>query len=253
MLFCIFHAKPRHMNHYLKITVFSIFLILLFLKQCGPQFREYTSIPVSEGNIEIQKVTPRTNKSKKNTRSSSSSNNYSDVIEELRIASDKVPELLPIRELSDIENFKTNYSVSYPNNGYSPYDAIYGKGIYHQTGNSIKLTAPVQRDIVFLLKDLNSDRMIRNEFIRAGNTFSLTKIPYGDYKFYYTYGSHWSTQASFKDYSEMGNFTKNYGISKSDSWRDFECNNGYNSTYTLKLQLVSNGNLETKSASEDEI
>ncbi|MDA8571060.1 hypothetical protein N9K91_04050 [Schleiferiaceae bacterium] len=143
--------------------------------------------------------------------------------------------------------------VSYPSNGYSPYDDIYGSGIYHQTENIIEVTSPTSRDIVFLLKDVYTGKIIRNEFIRSNSQFSLTKVPFGKYKFYYTYGTEWCVDQSFKSYDGAGNFSKDYAISKSEDLVDFEFEHGYYGTYTLKLQMALNGNLETESASEDEL
>ena len=157
------------------------------------------------------------------------------------------------QEESSQEASTTNHSSFQPDNGYSPYDEIYGAGIYHNTENSIQVTAPSQRDIVFLLKNLSTGRFIRNEFIKRGSTFSLTEIPYGDYKFYYTSGTSWSENESFKGQEGAGNFTFGYTITKSEDIKDFEFEKGYTGEYTLVLQMVENGNLESEPATEDEI
>lgn len=239
------------MNRQLKILFYTIVLALAFLNKCGPTLRSTFSMPV-ERRSAAPKVSPSTVKPEE---SSSPSNYLRETLkdyEDLQKKLDELKQYTPI-DISNIESPETDDKISSPSNGYSPYDEIYGKGIYHQTDNAIEVTAPVQRDIVFLLKDLSTGRFIRNEFIRRGSTFSLTKIPYGNYKFYYTYGSGWSEEASFKSYARAGNFTIGYAISKSDDWRDFEFERDYYGTYTLKLQLVTNGNLETEAASEDEI
>ena len=159
----------------------------------------------------------------------------------------------PQEESSQNETSTTNHSSFQPDNGYSPYDEIYGAGIYHYTENSIQVKAPSQRDIVFLLKNLSTGRFIRNEYIKRGSTFSLTEIPYGDYKFYYTSGTSWSENESFKGQEGAGNFTFGYTITKSEDIKDFEFEKGYAGEYTLVLQMVENGNLESEPATEDEI
>jgi len=141
-----------------------------------------------------------------------------------------------------------------PVNGFSPYNNYYGSGIYHNsTDNTIKVTAPLSKDIVIMFKDIYSNRMIRNEYIRAGNIFSLTGIPFGTYKFFYIYGDDWSAEADFKGGLAKGNFLKDKGVSKSDKFFDVEFEDGYYGTYSLTLQLLSNGNLKTVEGSESDL
>lgn len=141
-----------------------------------------------------------------------------------------------------------------PTNGFSPYNSYYGSGIYHNsTDNTIKVTAPLSKDIVIMFKDIYSNRMIRNEYIRAGNIFSLTGIPFGTYKFFYIYGDDWSADADFKGGLAKGNFLKDKGVGKSDKFYDVEFENGYYGTYSLTLQLLSNGNLNTVEGSESDL
>tara|TARA_B100000925_G_scaffold174317_2_gene131333 strand:+ start:2298 stop:3239 length:942 start_codon:yes stop_codon:yes gene_type:complete len=146
------------------------------------------------------------------------------------------------------------YPTSRPSNGYSPYDSYYGKGIYNNsTDNTIKVTAPLSQDIVIMIKDIYSSKTIRNEYIRAGTTFSLTGIPYGTYKFIYLYGNDWSANANFKSGSTKGNFLTNKGVGKSNKFYDVDFKVGYYGTYSLTLQLLSNGNLTTVEGTEDDL
>lgn len=141
-----------------------------------------------------------------------------------------------------------------PESGFSPYNDYYGKGIYNnKTDNSIKVTAPKNSDIVFLVKNIHSGRTIRNEYIRSNTDFLLTGLPYGKYKFYYLYGKDWSSKADFKGGLAKGNFLRDKGVSKSDDTFDFDFQEGYYGTYELTLQLLSNGNLKTERSSENEL
>ena len=236
------------MNRTLKISIYSIILIIAFLNKCGRDIIVYTD--GVDDRMKREYVKPK-NEYSPSTKIQPSST--SDEFREMQRNLDKYKpiEYTPI-DVPDLES-RLKLPITQPNSGYSPYDSWYGKGIYHQTENSIEVTAPIERDIVFLLRDLSSQRTIRNEYVRAGRTFSLTKIPYGNYKFYYTYGNDWSNLASFKNQEKMGNFTSNKGVSKSDDYRDFEFERGYSGAYTLKLQMVVGGNLETESATEDEL
>ena len=141
-----------------------------------------------------------------------------------------------------------------PDNGFSPYNNLYGRGIYNNsTDNTIIVTAPVRADIVIFIKDIYSKRVIRNEYVRAGSVFSLTGVPFGTYKFIYIYGNNWSIDAPFKNGEAFGNFLSDKGVGKSDKFFDVEFEDGYYGTYSLTLQLMSNGNLTTVSGSEQEI
>ena len=151
-------------------------------------------------------------------------------------------------------NNKDVYIFERPVSGFSPYDSYYGKGIYNNsTDNTIEVTAPLKKDIVIMFKDIYSGRMVRNEYIRANTKFSLTGIPYGNYKFFYLYGDDWSSNANFKGGVAKGNFLKDKGVGKSDKFFDVEFERGYTGTYSLKLQLYTNGNLSTVEGSESDL
>ena len=151
-------------------------------------------------------------------------------------------------------NDKDVYIFERPVSGFSPYNSYYGKGIYNNsTDNTIEVTAPLNKDIVIMFKDIYSGRMVRNEYIRANTKFSLTGIPYGNYKFFYLYGDDWSSNANFKGGVAKGNFLKDKGVGKSDKFFDVEFERGYTGTYSLKLQLYTNGNLSTVEGSESDL
>ena len=145
-------------------------------------------------------------------------------------------------------------STPRPENGYSPYNSLFGSGFYNNsTGNTLNVTAPEEADMVIFIRDVYSGETIRNEYIRANTTFSLTGLPYGKLKFFYLYGRTWDANTDFKNGAAKGNFMNDRGVGKSDDAVDYNFKVGYVSTGTLKLQLIQNGNLETVSASEDEI
>jgi len=158
------------------------------------------------------------------------------------------------KKISD-DNISSNPILTpRPKNGFSPYNSYFGNGVYdNSTENSIVVTAPEEADMVIFIRDIYSGKTIRNEYIRANTIFSLTGLPYGNYKFIYLYGSKWNSDLDFKNGAAKGNFSSNKGVGKSKDYIDFEFKTGYKGTYTLKLQLIVNGNLETIPASEDEI
>tara|TARA_B110000908_G_scaffold167003_1_gene219165 strand:+ start:1313 stop:1966 length:654 start_codon:yes stop_codon:yes gene_type:complete len=217
------------MSRSTKIIIFSILLFVAFIVKYGE----------SLGDIQSS-ITSQSQSSPKRSRPSRKP-----------LPTNRIP-AKPSSRIPQLEPYSYPVSLT-PSNGTSPYDALYGSGVYHSTQNSILVTAPEQSDLVFLLKDLRTYRTIRNEYIRAGTQFNLTKIPYGNYKFYYTYGKAWSSTAPFKKGAAKGNFTIGKGVSKSDDRIDFEFQQGKPSRYTLTLQMVENGNLSTEAASEDEL
>lgn len=204
------------MSREVKIIVFSLILLISFINKHCNSTSNYTK---------SNSVTNNTNKDFSRTNNSS----------------------------SDIDN-SSYYPTARPVNGFSPYDSYYGRGVYNnQTSNTIEVTAPLSADIVIMFKNVYTGKTIRNEFIRAGSKFSLTGVPYGNYKFFYLYGNDWSSNADFKGGLAKGNFLKNKGVSKSDKRIDVEFAEGYYGTYTLTLQLLSNGNLNTVSSSENDL
>ena len=214
------------MNSQTKIILFSLILLMSIInKQCN-QSHDY----VSSNNYNSSEIDYSNNPTKDN-----------DIVTSNKTSESKPP--LPILKATER-----------PINGFSPYDSYCGRGIYNNsTNNTIKVTAPLQADIVIFIKDVYSQKKIRNEYIRAGSVFSLTGIPYGSYKFIYTYGNNWSANAPFKGGLAYGNFLTDKGVSQSDKIVDVEFERGYYGTYSLTLQLLSNGNLTTVDANEDDI
>lgn len=158
---------------------------------------------------------------------------------------------LPIKD----ENIKSNsHVISIKENGYSPYDEYFGKGLYsNDTENTIRVTTPKNVDIIFILKNIKNNRVIRNEYINANSTFELTKIPYGTYNFSYFSGNSWSDDLLLNNGEIIGGFTENKNFSKSENQKDnLEFKTGYYGTYTIKLSQVLNGNLNTEASNEDE-
>ena len=175
-----------------------------------------------------------------NTQSTIPSTNSNSLVEPEIIIDDNIP--------------SKPFLTPRPENGYSPYNSYFGSGIYNNTTqNIIVVTAPEKADMVIFIRNIYTGKTIRNEYIRANTTFSLTGVPYGNYKFLYLYGRNWNANKDFKNGAAKGNFMNNKGVGKSSDYIDFEFKTGYTGTYTLKLQLIQNGNLETISASEDEI
>lgn len=214
------------MSREVKLIVFGLILLFAFYNKYNSQ-EELTDSSRVKSSTNIKGAKPAGN-------SSTPNNNTRD-------------------KGDDWEQYRV-YDTYTPVNGYSPYDRYFGKGIYNNSAdNTIYVKTPKNRDIVFLLVDVYSKKIIRNEFIRAGTTFDLTGIPYGTYSFKYFSGNNWSDNYPVNNGKIMGGFTKNSSFSKSDKWSDnmtFE--RGYYGSFTLTLTEVVGGNLETESTTEDD-
>lgn len=62
-------------------------------------------------------------------------------------------------------------------NGSSPFDNLYGKGIYTSTKNQLIVKNQGNSDLVLFLISKQNNKVIRNEYIRAHSSFDLTQIP----------------------------------------------------------------------------
>ena len=159
-----------------------------------------------------------------------------------------------LNEIGNNPNDPDSYIKSRPRNGHSPYDRYFGKGIYNNsTKSALYVKTPSNRDIVFLLVDYYSKKIIRNEYIRAGSRFDMTGIPYGTYSFKYFAGNDWSDDYPMANDKFLGGFTKDRTYFKSDKASDImEFERGYIQSYEITLYSVENGNLETETTSEGE-
>jgi len=111
--------------------------------------------------------------------------------------------------------------------------------------------------MIFLLKDIKSGKIIRNEYINARTNYKLRYIPNGEYEMIHIYGDCWIDKDDVK-YScgDKGMFTKDiwYAIPEKD--------NGIISipqcgkTYTVKqvyLNPIIDGKIKVKLPMEKEI
>lgn len=222
------------MSREVKLIVFGLILAFAFFN------KHFNADNIEKSSTNYSNVNSKTNSSagKKSTQ---------EYIED-EAFKDRMKRYNDLLEPIEIANTYT------PANGFSPYDKYFGKGVYNNSAdNTIYVKTPANRDIVFLLVDVYSKKVIRNEFIRAGTTFDLTGIPYGTYSFKYFSGNKWSDDYPVNNGKYRGGFTKNNSFSKSDKWSDnmtFE--RGYYGSYTLTLTEVVGGNLETESTTEDD-
>ncbi|SDM53381.1 DnaJ domain-containing protein [Catalinimonas alkaloidigena] len=158
-----------------------------------------------------------------------------------------------------VENNSNMYVVDKPlaskwknnqlNTGDSPYDNYFGKGIYDKNYyNQITIQNGQDADVVVCLTNYNSNKTIRNEYIRAGDSFKMTSIPNGTYYIKTFYGNDWNPDALVMG-RITGFFDTSPGFSQSAQYDDLirlqQTQEGY-SIYEITLYPVVGGNMESQ-------
>lgn len=139
-------------------------------------------------------------------------------------------------------------------NGASPLNACFGKGIYHETSSWLLVKNGNSTDVIACLVDAYSGRTIRNEYIQAGESFKMTKLPNGTYYLKVFYGKDWNPTKK-NACGTNGAFEKDRRFSVSDNSADYLLveDNGASYTYgEVTLYTVANGNMDSRGISEDQ-
>lgn len=134
--------------------------------------------------------------------------------------------------------------------GSSPYNAHFGKGVYDKNfHNRVKIHNGQSQDVVVCLTEYYSPhRTIRNEYIRAGDSFEMTSIPNGTYFLKSFFGNNWNPDTVYQGMIK-GFFVQEAGFIKSDDYSDLLFINQTNSEYSIyeiTLYPVVGGNMESK-------
>ncbi|UII31356.1 DnaJ domain-containing protein [Fulvivirga ulvae] len=140
--------------------------------------------------------------------------------------------------------------------GDSPYNHYFGKGVYNKNyENRVKIHNGQATDVVVCLAQYYSPyRTIRNEYIRAGESFEMTSIPNGTYYLKSFFGNDWNPDTLFMG-KVRGFFETRAGFSKSDNYSDLlkiEQNNYQYSIYEITLYPVAGGNMESETINANE-
>ena len=126
-----------------------------------------------------------------------------------------------------------------PENGFSPYDYYFGKGVYNNsTQNSFKIKNDNSTDAVVLLVNAYSNKKIRNEYIRKGETFTMTGVPNGTYYLRWISGNFWHPDIKIGNLT--GGFQKDLSFSETLSEKDWMTSDGL-AQWTVTLYTVAGG------------
>ena len=151
----------------------------------------------------------------------------------------------------DVSNIGDIKFALQPENGFSPYNAYFGKGIYNNnSGNSFKVENSNNTDAVVLLVNAYSGKKIRNEFVRKGATFEMTGVPNGTYYLEWFSGNNWHPNHPVGS-NIKGGFQTNSSFTKTrdaSGWMKVE---GYQ-IWTVTLYSVVGGDVESESINANE-
>jgi hypothetical protein len=135
--------------------------------------------------------------------------------------------------------------------GDSPYNNYFGKGVYNKEYlNQLEVKNGQSLDVIVCLTEYyGSKRTIRNEYIRAGESFTMTNIPNGTYYLKSFYGKDWNPDTLLYNARLKGFFDTSSGFSVSDEFNDLlkmEQNEKSYSIYSVTLYPVVGGNMESR-------
>jgi curved DNA-binding protein CbpA len=91
----------------------------------------------------------------------------------------------------------------------SPYDSLFGKGIYVQMSpNEILVYNPISDAVVCLIQAGPPYRTIRNEFITSKHAFRFAELPNGSFRVKVETGSNWDPNKMVSNGWRLGGFTQ---------------------------------------------
>ncbi len=153
-------------------------------------------------------------------------------------------------DTTSLESNEIEYYLT-PENGFSPYNDYFGKGVYdNNDNNEFVIKNSNETDAVVCLVNYSTGAKIRNEFVRKGTTFKMSNVPNGTYYLAWFSGNDWSPNLIMNE-NFSGGFQTNASFSKSDGANDLMSCEG-NMRWTVTLYSIENGNMETKDMSEGE-
>ena len=147
----------------------------------------------------------------------------------------------------------SNY-IPRPQNGFSPYNEYVGEGVYKESdGNKVIIENGFSTDAVVLLINAFSNKKIRNEYIRKGETFEMTNVPDGTYYIKWASGNNWNPNKRVGKWK--GGFETDVsftGAVDRKDWSVLESSDRKYDILTYSLYSVQEGNLEGEDISSDE-
>lgn len=159
------------------------------------------------------------------------------------------------KEQSDIQLTENKHQISdykdnQLNNGSSPFDNCFGKGIY---GGNATLTIKngASSDAIVCLFSVAANRTIRNEYIQKNSSFTMDNIQKVYYKIRVFYGNDWNPEVN-SPCGSKGYFESDIHFSEFEDTEFFEDDESGYTVATVTLYTVSGGNAQTTSISQSD-
>ena len=122
--------------------------------------------------------------------------------------------------------------------------------------NYILIKNTPHSDVIVLLKNIQTNKVVRNVYIKSGIDYKIKNIPEGIYSLKCMYGNNWNPQKQIGQIK--GCFDSDLSFSETSEKDYFDMNvqeniDGINiPSYTVTLYKVRNGNMSTKTISANQ-
>lgn len=148
-----------------------------------------------------------------------------------------------------------NYDVTNFDTGATPYEDYFGYGQFDDESLSeLTISNNSSTDAVVLLETLDGD-VVRNNFINTGDVFTMKQIPSCTCKVKVMFGNSWNSNKNNGSNFPIGGFMDNISFIEADDIFFFnaliENNRIKYPTYSITLDKVENGNMQTTPISQD--
>ena len=148
----------------------------------------------------------------------------------------------------------TEYKGNQLKNGASPLDNCFGKGRYSGPAWIVFRNGNSDTDAIVCLARMKDDKIIRNEYIKAGSDFKMSSIPAGSYYLKVFYGRDWNPKRR-NACGTRGVFDtdEHFSVSRDPSdLIDVSVSSRSYTTGEITLYTVAGGNMAQQSVSEGE-
>lgn len=139
---------------------------------------------------------------------------------------------------------------------YSPYIGRYNNYYDDSSLNSIKFNNGSQYDAIVFLIDDDYNIVIRHNYIRSGDCYTMAQLPEGRYKMKVYQGKNWNPEKAAHSSMPLGKFDNDEIFSLTTKRYDFEVPSSDSENYveySITLHKVIGGNTRTKTISRDEM
>ena len=208
---------------FILILIISIVLIVVFNRD--NESETLSDIPISELDVQSESEAKRIARLEKAKR----------------LAAEEVSKRLAAAE----QETEKQRVYPRPENGFSPYDKYFGKGVYSNSRNSFIIKNSNASDAVVLLVNAYNKKKIRNEYVRKGANFEMSKVPNGTYYLEWFSGNDWSPNLKVGS-NYKGGFRSDSSFTKTKDREDWmEVGYTYQS-WSITLYNVPNGDVESQ-------